>query len=150
MKKIALFALMSLFLVGLAVAPAGGNPGSIWTTTNSCGDPQNVNHYMIGDTVYINGAGFGASTEYPWLVEGISGCDAKATVMSGNHITNSDGTFCFAAYIVQNDDCGEYRADFNGKKDQYRIDGTIPEFGVLAGAVALVGALGIFLYRRKD
>jgi len=25
----------------------------------------------------------------------------------------------------------------------------IPEFGVLAGAAALVGALGIFLYRRK-
>jgi hypothetical protein len=24
-----------------------------------------------------------------------------------------------------------------------------PEFGVVAGAVALVGALGIFLYRRK-
>jgi hypothetical protein len=28
-------------------------------------------------------------------------------------------------------------------------DNTIPEFGVIAGAVALVGALGIFLFRRK-
>ena len=26
----------------------------------------------------------------------------------------------------------------------------VPEFGVVAGAVALVGALGIFLYRRKN
>jgi hypothetical protein len=26
----------------------------------------------------------------------------------------------------------------------------VPEFGVVAGAVALVGALGVFLYRRKD
>lgn len=29
------------------------------------------------------------------------------------------------------------------------VDITIPEFGLIAGAVALVGALGIFLYRRK-
>lgn len=28
-------------------------------------------------------------------------------------------------------------------------DNEVPEFGVIAGAVALVGALGIFLYRRK-
>jgi LPXTG-motif cell wall-anchored protein len=26
----------------------------------------------------------------------------------------------------------------------------VPEFGVIAGAIALVGALGIFLYRRKN
>jgi hypothetical protein len=30
------------------------------------------------------------------------------------------------------------------------INVSIPEFGVVAGAVALVGALGIFVYRRKD
>jgi hypothetical protein len=29
------------------------------------------------------------------------------------------------------------------------VDVTIPEFGVIAGAVALIGALGIFMYRRK-
>ncbi|MGV8172321.1 MAG: carboxypeptidase-like regulatory domain-containing protein [Candidatus Woesearchaeota archaeon] len=29
------------------------------------------------------------------------------------------------------------------------VDITIPEFGLIAGAVALVGALGIFMYRRK-
>lgn len=29
-------------------------------------------------------------------------------------------------------------------------DNTVPEFGVVAGAVALIGALGIFIYRRKD
>jgi hypothetical protein len=30
------------------------------------------------------------------------------------------------------------------------VDVTIPEFGVIAGAAALVGALGIFIYRRKN
>ena len=30
------------------------------------------------------------------------------------------------------------------------VDITIPEFGLIAGAVALVGALGIFIYRRKN
>jgi parallel beta-helix repeat protein len=29
-------------------------------------------------------------------------------------------------------------------------DDEVPEFGVVAGAVALIGALGIFLYRRKN
>ena len=28
-------------------------------------------------------------------------------------------------------------------------DNVIPEFGVIAAAVALIGALGIFLYRRN-
>jgi hypothetical protein len=31
-----------------------------------------------------------------------------------------------------------------------KLDLQIPEFGVIAGAVALVGALGIFIYRRKN
>jgi len=30
------------------------------------------------------------------------------------------------------------------------INVSIPEFGVIAGAVALVGALGIFVYKRKN
>lgn len=30
------------------------------------------------------------------------------------------------------------------------IDVTVPEFSVMAGAVALIGALGIFVYRRKN
>jgi hypothetical protein len=30
------------------------------------------------------------------------------------------------------------------------INVSIPEFGVIAGSVALVGALGIFIYRRKN
>jgi hypothetical protein len=29
------------------------------------------------------------------------------------------------------------------------INVSIPEFGVIAGAIALIGALGIFVYRRK-
>ena len=30
------------------------------------------------------------------------------------------------------------------------VDVTVPEFGVIAGAVALIGALGIFVYKRKN
>jgi hypothetical protein len=45
----------------------------------------------------------------------------------------------------------------NGPESNLQCDGidlalvnlTIPEFGMIAGAVALVGALGIFMYRRK-
>jgi hypothetical protein len=45
----------------------------------------------------------------------------------------------------------------NGPESNLRCDGidlalvnlTIPEFGVIAGGIALIGALGIFMYRRK-
>lgn len=107
--------------------------GAIWTTEDNCGDEaQDVNHYNIGETVFINGKNFNANTVYNWRIEGKPGgasCDPGAVVESGTHTTNGEGGFCFGAYVVKNDDCGEYTVIFGcdengngGKRDNYRVD----------------------------
>ena len=46
----------------------GAKPGAVWTTTDSCGeDPQDANHYAVGDIIFINGANFDAET-FDWAI----------------------------------------------------------------------------------
>lgn len=97
-------------------------PGSIWTTKNDCGDlSQDVNQYAVGEHVYINGKNFNADT-YDWEIRGQPGsCDSKTVVASGSQVVGSSGTFCFDAYTVESGDCGEYKVNFGGKNDNYRV-----------------------------
>jgi hypothetical protein len=98
--------------------------GAIWTTNNSCGDPQNVNHYAKGDAVYINGDNFDPE-DYDWTITGQPGNasdDPKVVVASGTFTVDESGSFCFHAYTVQDDDGGEYTVDFGNKNDNYRVD----------------------------
>jgi hypothetical protein len=151
MKQIFIFLIMAIFATSLVAAT---NPGSIWTTKNDCGDAsQDVNHYAIGDVVYINGANFNPDT-YSWDITGQPGgasCDPNIVVVSGNETVDANGNFCFAAYTVQNDDCGEYKAHFNNKQDNYRVDddNQIPEFGVIGAALGATVAVAGFLILRK-
>ncbi|MBN1480656.1 hypothetical protein EH223_21115, partial [candidate division KSB1 bacterium] len=105
---------------------AQGNPGAIWTTKNDCGDEtQDANHYAIGEDVYINGSNFDPNTEYDWQIEGQPGqasCDPGQVVASATITTDENGDFCFYAYTVQNDDCGEYKVNVGNKGDNYRVD----------------------------
>lgn len=100
--------------------------GAIWTTNNSCGsDQQDVNHFAKGDTVYINGSGFNASELLNWSIEGKPGgasCDPGIAVKQSNITANPDGSFCFGAYVVADDDCGEYQVKVGNKGDNYRVD----------------------------
>ncbi len=128
-------------------------PGSIWTTNGVCGDTtQDVNEYGIGETVFVNGNNFPAGSA-PWDITGQPGqasCDPGATVASGNVVIDSSGTFCFEAYTVAADDCGVYKVDVNGKNHNYHIEEQeIPEFGLIAGGFALIGALGAFFILRR-
>jgi len=154
-----------LVVIGLLFAGAliaHGAVGAIWTTLNNCGTPeQDINHYYVGEIVYINGSNFVAGI-YDWAITGQPGgasCDPKITVASGTvTITNVsgvwscevqydpgtdppllgaecltcaqfdptctlDGTFCFPAYTVQPDDCGEYTVDVGKKNDNYGVVG---------------------------
>lgn len=136
---------------------SAGNPGAIWTTKGDCGNvSQDVNHYAIGETIYINGAGFDAG-DYDWVINGNPGrasCDSDAVVASGNYAVDSSGAFCFEAYTVLNDDCGEYKVAFGEKKgDNYRIDldaPIVPEFGFYIGALTLLSAVGVFFLVRRN
>ena len=115
----------------MAVSSVFAAQGAIWTTKDDCGDSsQDENHYAIGDHVFINGDNFDSLTEYNWDITGKPGgasCDPNSVVASGSKVTESDGTFCFDAYTVANDDCGEYHADFGGKGDNYRVDVIVQE-----------------------
>jgi hypothetical protein len=115
---------------GASAAPGGGNPGAIWTTSGDCGDEsQDVNHFAIGDQVYINGSGFDANTSYSWQIKGQPGgasADPNIVVASGTVMTDGSGNFCINAYTVATDDDGEYSVKVGTKGDNYRVDGSTP------------------------
>jgi hypothetical protein len=112
-------------------------PTAIWTTKNDCGDwTQDVNHYAVGDVVYINGA-FAAGT-YTWSITGLpASCDPNQVVafgtvtvdgtcsftggIVGGSCTGGTGQFCFPAYQILAGDCGEYQVKLDTKGDNYRV-----------------------------
>jgi len=96
--------------------------GAIWTTKNDCGDEQqDINHYNVGDHVYINGAGFNKDIK-SWSIKGTPGsCDSNIVVASGNVNINDSGAFCFDAYTVQEGDCGVYQVKVDTKGDNYQV-----------------------------
>lgn len=122
-------AVLIFFIVFVnANAAAGGNSGAIWTTRGDCGEEtQDANHYEIGEHIFINGHQFDPG-DYEWEIKGLPGnasCDPGAVVASGTFtITEADeGKFCFDAYTVAEDDCGEYQVKFGNKGDNYRVHG---------------------------
>ncbi len=160
MKKLLVSSILVFILViaSIALVMANGGPGSIWTTTENCGeDPQNENPYALGQKVFINGANFNPGT-YDWTITGAGGenseasCDPGAIVASGNYTVDSSGAFCFEAYTINFDDCGVYKVDFNGKKDNYHVDLSlppVPEFGTIIGALTILSAIGAFFVIRR-
>ena len=149
--------ILGLFLLTVMPFALAGN-GAIWTTTSLCGEEkQDVNHYAIGDVVYINGANFNAGT-YDWKINGLgnsdnsgASCDPNQVVKNGSYMVDSSGAFCFKAYVVQNDDCGEYHVDFNNKKDNFRVSSAVvPEFGVVLGVMTLLSSAGVFFLVRRN
>jgi hypothetical protein len=151
---LALLVIASVFGVIATPSACNDNQGSIWTTNGDCGnETQDVNHYSAGDVVYINGDNFCELT-YNWTITGNPGGssgDPGIVVASGSKAVDSSGAFCVEAYTVASDDWGEYKADFGGKNDNYRvdIDTVIPEFGTAVGILTMASAIGIFLFVRR-
>lgn len=84
-----------------------GNSGAIWTTNSDCGnETQDENHYLAGDVVYISGKKID-SGNYDWK---ITKPDGSGQVADGALVVNSSEEFCFAAYTVQTQDSGVYKA----------------------------------------
>jgi hypothetical protein len=107
-----------------SVSFAQSGSGAIWTTTDSCGDPQNVNHYVVGAVVYINGANFDPAEAFVWDITRVSGSPPKPTVASGNEAADGNGAFCFAAYTLLISDVGNtYQATVGDvKSDNFRVE----------------------------
>lgn len=100
--------------------------GAIWTTNASCGSVgQDLNHFAKGQLIYVNGAGFDANQVLNWDITGNPGgssCDPNQVVASGTVTADSTGAFCFSAYTVAQNDCGEYKVNVGNKGDNYRVD----------------------------
>lgn len=149
-----MFVISLIMLAGFVSAGVQGNPGAVWTTTSSCGSPQNVNHYAIGEKVYLHGDNFNAGT-YAWDITGQPGqasCDPNIVVSSGNVVVNDSGEFCFEAYTIQAGDCGVYKVSVGDKHDTYQVEEIplVPEFGLFAGILTVLSAIGIFFFVRKN
>ena len=99
--------------------------GSIWTTHGDCGaDTQDANSYEHGMKVFINGDNF-LPGDYDWAITGQPGqasTDPRVDVAFGTYTVVSDGTFCFEAYTIADDDGGEYSVDFGKKNDNYGVE----------------------------
>jgi hypothetical protein len=108
--------------INTATTTFNDSAGAIWTTKNDCGDEQqDINHYNIGEHVYINGAGFDKGTK-SWSIKGLPGsCDSNLVVALGNVKIDDSGSFCFDAYTVQEGDCGVYQVKVDKKGDNYQV-----------------------------
>ncbi|MCH7850989.1 MAG: hypothetical protein IH845_05085 [Nanoarchaeota archaeon] len=157
-----MYGLIALVVMSFSLVSANSGSssphGSIWTTTSLCGEEsQDVNHYNLNESVYINGENFEEGS-YDWTVSGLGGskksrasCDPFDTVATGTYSVNSSGDFCFEAYTVALDDCGEYRVKFDNKKDNFRVNTeVVPEFGTIIGMLTILSAAGIFFVVRRE
>ena len=118
--------IITICLVTINYSQVQAKPGSgaIWTTSVACGKPdQDLNHYDTWAWVWINGANFDPGT-YDWFIMGKPGgasTDPNSKVASSTFSVNETGSFCFAAYQIEYGDAGEYGVNFDGKKDNYRV-----------------------------
>jgi hypothetical protein len=134
---LAVVATLTAVLLGKSItsAFAVGNPGAIWTTDGSCGDSsQDVNHFDVGDHVFINGSGFDPGT-YAWSITGKPGgasSDPNIVVASGN-VDPVSGAFCFDAYTIPSGDNGEYHTEVGNKGDNYRVGDEVDVCSNIAG-----------------
>jgi len=156
-KKLIVSIFILIFILSLISAPMGSEGaenGNIWTTREDCGDEaQNVNHYEIGEKVFIKGHNFDEG-EYDWNIMGLgqsensqASCESDVIVESGSYVVDATGDFCFEAYVVQANDCGGYQVDFNHKHDTYHV---VPEFGFLVGVLTILSAVGVFFAIRRE
>ena len=114
---------VAAILVSGQVVLAQGS-GAIWTTTVSCGTPQNSNHYVTGATVFINGENFDPGV-YTWEIKGQPGGASNhpnEVMASGTVTVDEKGTFCFGAYTIGPEDGGTYRVLVGNKNDNYRVE----------------------------
>ena len=145
MKKTIMFMLLSLFLVGMVTATpvlVNGNP--------TCKDLGYKNSLKVDPVVSgtYDGITFtlaGDKKHFDWS----STHDVDAVIAKGGNNAN----------VYYDSDGNDLVSPLNGGGKVPNLSHAVfcwdpvdevPEFGVIAGAVALVGALGIFMYRRKD
>ena len=98
--------------------------GSLWTTNVSCGStPQDVNHFYLGESVYLHGSGFAPNQELTWYIQKVNS-QPQETVAGGTVKANNNGKFCFLAYTPVATDVGyEFQSKVGTKGDNFDVRG---------------------------
>ena len=148
MKRKTIFKFLNQFLYVISAAtliagaflttfssPVSADSGAIWTTSGSCGLPQNVNHYAVGEPIYINYSNFTPGLVATWQIQD-PGTNGTIIVGSSDPVTNTYGSFggftvtvdstgagCFLAFTFTIPG-GPYQTKFGGvtKNDNFSID----------------------------
>jgi len=124
---------LALFVFALSPLVVTATSGAIWTTTGSCGDPQNINHYPANSDVFINGANFAAAASVHWQIQ-IPG--NNGTILAqGDLVTDGNGAFCVNAGTIPSGGPYQSKITINGdesKGDNFSIDAAVyptPAYG---------------------
>jgi len=129
-------AFLTMAPTAASAAPGGppGGAGAIWTTKGDCGnESQDVNHYKVGEAIYINYKNFTPGLETDWQINAtgaghpvLVGSDLENGIYGGNPITvEPDGNGCFLAFVFTNSEVNQtYQAKFGGvtKNDNFSVD----------------------------
>lgn len=140
--------LFTLFMLLLLVGMVNAKVGSVDTECQAYGFDYGIEKFETND----NG-GYILEEDHPDYDISVSGTLSQASwtatpsvdgvlIKGGQNYYSYDGG---TSGTVYSSDVGHdiSHITFCGSNEE------VPEFGVIAGAIALVGALGIFMYRRK-
>ncbi len=121
-RLVPLFFLAFLATISLQSA-ALADCTNLWITTGGCG-PASAGSLVFhpGDVLYFNGVDF---TQGPneWTIYGRPGsCDEYTTIVRSSVNVDASGTFCFEAYTIASDDCGEYAVQIGECYTVYTVE----------------------------
>lgn len=116
---------LSIIIIGLIIGLVLSAQGTTWTTKDCLHGATPGDTYKPGDQLYIYGKNFDPGT-YHWSITGQPGsgsCHPGQVIAEGDYYFDSaEGETCFRAYIIKNRECGEYKVDFAGKTNNYKIE----------------------------
>ena len=156
MKKQIIGILAMVLLVFSAAAVYAACTGSVWTT-DELGGTQDKNLYATGESVYLNGANFGANAECTYEVIHVSSPGNPKPVVASDPVTMDGNGAVDAMFIWDTTGAsgGEYKVEVTcgdcKKSDNFRVEeNQVPEFGLIAAGLALGGAgIGYVTLRRR-
>lgn len=151
-KLIGIFALVLLVFSVASVYACECN-GDI-KTTDEDGVTVDKNLYAMGESVYINAFNFDPNALCGYVVKKVNQ-PHKGVKTSGNVTMNSTGGL-WAEFIwdTTGAEIGEYKVQLTcgecKKSDNFRLEeNEVPEFGLVTGGIALLGAGAGYLFMRR-
>jgi len=146
----------------VAAGNGGGLNGEIWTTTASA-EPQDVNLFLKGETVYVHGEGFDPDLDLTLVIFKVNqpNKDWLPILLLGHIDTGSGGSFLVGTWAIPGDLDSNYEGEYkvevecqdHKKSDNFRISSfVIPELplGTIGTMAVMLAGLIIFLAGKSQ